>query len=162
AKGAARLAAVQVWFQGSRHRDYLILYVPKRANKSAKRESKWWVRSLPPSAKRGGFDLRNPADAAALEEALARVPVTQERTLRPVRLCLHSTSPAGFGNLVYVYRARPGDPGWRRPPRTAGLVVVGFHVPDRADPARPVSNVRSTCLPSSPPTSHVWKNSAAG
>jgi hypothetical protein len=44
------VAAVQVWFPGGRHRDYLILYHQGYRNVSGSRASRWWVRSLSRSA----------------------------------------------------------------------------------------------------------------
>jgi DNA invertase Pin-like site-specific DNA recombinase len=71
-----RLAAVQIWFQGGAHRDYLILYQGAAGN-VANRERQWWVRSFADVGAAGGFDLRQKGDAAALEKALAQIPLPQ-------------------------------------------------------------------------------------
>jgi hypothetical protein len=74
------LMAVQVWFAGDgRHRDYLIWFQPARSGcLKTPRPAEWSVRSLALPGRKGDFNLRDPADAAALEEALAKVPVTPE------------------------------------------------------------------------------------
>jgi DNA invertase Pin-like site-specific DNA recombinase len=69
-RGRARLAAVQVWFTGDGHRDYLILHRPPVNN------GKVWVEggsrswSLADVATLGPLDLRQPADVKKLEAAL--------------------------------------------------------------------------------------------
>jgi DNA invertase Pin-like site-specific DNA recombinase len=71
ARGASRLAAVQVWFTGDGHRDYLILHKPATGGSVGVRPARWWVRSLPPAlAGTTQFDLRKPGQAADLEQAL--------------------------------------------------------------------------------------------
>lgn len=71
-RGRDRLCACQVWFTGTqRHRDYLILHRPPKANKSARQKGGWWVRSLADVARPGELDLREPAHAKYLEKALA-------------------------------------------------------------------------------------------
>jgi DNA invertase Pin-like site-specific DNA recombinase len=78
-RGHDRLAAVQVFFtDGDKHRDYLILHRPPRANKWGRQEGKWWARSLA-SVAPGRLDLRRPKDARSLEAALAKVDVQHER-----------------------------------------------------------------------------------
>jgi DNA invertase Pin-like site-specific DNA recombinase len=58
-----RLAALQVWFAGSkRRRDLLILHRPRAG---------WWARSLADVAAPGDLDLRNRDHAARLEAVLA-------------------------------------------------------------------------------------------
>jgi DNA invertase Pin-like site-specific DNA recombinase len=71
ARGATRLAAVQIWFTGGARRDYLILRQPAKANGSARKEAQWWVRSLATVAKPGDLDLRKRDHARRLEKALA-------------------------------------------------------------------------------------------
>jgi DNA invertase Pin-like site-specific DNA recombinase len=75
AHGRDRLCAVQVWFAGGkRHRDYLILHRPPKAD--GKRPAKpggWWARSMAVLAKPDDLDLRKPAHAKRLEAALAKV-----------------------------------------------------------------------------------------
>ena len=58
------LVAVQLWFQGGQHRDYLI---------AIGRPGQWQARSLPPDLASSGFDLRKPAHAADLAGALEQV-----------------------------------------------------------------------------------------
>jgi hypothetical protein len=72
-----RIAAVQIWFEGGQHRDYVILHRPcYRPTKGGPPDrGEWWVRALLLPGKKGEFDLRNSADAAALEDALARAPL---------------------------------------------------------------------------------------
>jgi DNA invertase Pin-like site-specific DNA recombinase len=72
-RGRDRLAAVQIWFAGGkRHRAYLIFHRAARANKSARVEGIWWVKSfaatgLPP------LDLRKPELVRRLEKLLLAV-----------------------------------------------------------------------------------------
>jgi hypothetical protein len=77
-RGTTRLCAVQVWFTGEKkHRDYLILHQPPKANQSARQERQWWCRSLSSVAQPGDLDLRRRADAAKLLKALEAIdPVT--------------------------------------------------------------------------------------
>jgi DNA invertase Pin-like site-specific DNA recombinase len=86
ARGHARLCAVQVWFaSGKRHRDYLILHRPARANASARTEGACWVDSLATIAEGDDLDLRRREDAEALEEVLLEMDIgvftTDERRL---------------------------------------------------------------------------------
>jgi hypothetical protein len=50
ARGAQRLAAVQVWFTGGAHRDYLILHRAATGGAVGVRPARWWVRSLASAA----------------------------------------------------------------------------------------------------------------
>jgi DNA invertase Pin-like site-specific DNA recombinase len=71
-RGRDRLCAVQIWFaDGKRHRDYLILHRPPKANKAARVEGGWWARSLASTVKAGDLDLRKRDHAKRLEKALA-------------------------------------------------------------------------------------------
>lgn len=70
ARGRSKLAAVQVWFTGGHHRDYLILYRQGYRNVSGSRDSSWWVRSLALQGQTGDFDLRNCELAAELEQVM--------------------------------------------------------------------------------------------
>jgi hypothetical protein len=74
-RGRDRLAAVQIWFAGgAKHRDYLILHRPPKANKSARTDGGWWCVSLADVAGQlGPRDLRQRADALKLEALLAGV-----------------------------------------------------------------------------------------
>lgn len=66
-RGRRRLCGVQIFFAGGARRDYLILHVPASTAGAAARPPKWYAHSLagaPP------FDLRERADAAALEKLL--------------------------------------------------------------------------------------------
>jgi DNA invertase Pin-like site-specific DNA recombinase len=64
-RGATRLAAVQVYFHGGTHRDYLIVH----RTAGNQRKEQWETRSFASEA--GGFDLRNRKDALELECLLA-------------------------------------------------------------------------------------------
>jgi len=57
-RGSMRLAAVQVWFTGGAHRDYLILHQRARANVAASRPAQWCVRPLADVARSDNLDLR--------------------------------------------------------------------------------------------------------
>jgi DNA invertase Pin-like site-specific DNA recombinase len=73
-RGRDRLLAVQVWFaEGDRHRDYLVLHRPAKANASARQEGMWWVRSLATVAAPADLDLRRREDVEELEAALTAV-----------------------------------------------------------------------------------------
>ena len=67
-RGLDDLAAVQVWFKGDTHRDYLIFNRPARGNAAGS----WWARSLDPSLATD-LDLHNPTHAAELAAALEAV-----------------------------------------------------------------------------------------
>jgi DNA invertase Pin-like site-specific DNA recombinase len=80
ARGANRLAAVQIFFAGGdRRRDYLILHVPAKANAAARTEARWSCRSLGSIAKPGDLDLRRAKDARALEKELLTVELNPEK-----------------------------------------------------------------------------------
>jgi DNA invertase Pin-like site-specific DNA recombinase len=66
-RGSWQLVAVQLYFAGGAHRDYLIL----RQTAGFRRPGGWWARSLADVAALGTFDLRKPEDTRALEQALA-------------------------------------------------------------------------------------------
>ncbi len=72
-RGAHRLAAVQFWFAGGEHRDYLILYKPATGGSVGERPARTWVRSLADAAALGPLDLRKAAHAKRLEVALLAV-----------------------------------------------------------------------------------------
>jgi DNA invertase Pin-like site-specific DNA recombinase len=78
-----RLCAVQVFFKGDGHRDYLIHYQAAGYN----RPGGCWARSLNDVAKLGTLDLRRPEDTAQLEEALLAVP------LEPLLSLMQAPSP---------------------------------------------------------------------
>jgi DNA invertase Pin-like site-specific DNA recombinase len=72
ARGASRLAAVQIWFAGKKkRRDYLILHQPAKANARSRTEGGWWAKSLARAVENGGLDLRDKSHAAKLEKVLA-------------------------------------------------------------------------------------------
>jgi hypothetical protein len=72
--GRFRLAAVRVQFRvGGSHRDYLIISEPVRANASAWRPGRWWVRSFAESGAPAGLDLTKPAHAKRLTRFLEAV-----------------------------------------------------------------------------------------
>jgi DNA invertase Pin-like site-specific DNA recombinase len=73
-RGRDRLAAVQIWFAGGeRHRDYLILHRPPKANATTRTEGGWWCRSLATVTNAGTLDLRNQEHVKRLEKALLEV-----------------------------------------------------------------------------------------
>jgi hypothetical protein len=73
--GRVRLAAVRVQFRGAdAHRDYLIHWMPPKANKYAQRPGRWHVSSFAtavPQADR--LDLRKPAHAERLARMLEQI-----------------------------------------------------------------------------------------
>lgn len=76
ARGRVRLAAVQMWFDGGRHRDFLIVSVPRLNTWSATREASWHVRSFAEVADRDDLDLRKSKHVAALEKVLTSIDYT--------------------------------------------------------------------------------------
>jgi DNA invertase Pin-like site-specific DNA recombinase len=72
-----RLAAVQVWFKGGAHRDYLVTTRPGMANKNMSRPSQWRVESFADAGVKGGLDLRDRGDARALEKLLVRLDLSK-------------------------------------------------------------------------------------
>jgi DNA invertase Pin-like site-specific DNA recombinase len=73
ARGAQRLAAVQVWFQGDGHRDYLILHQPATGGFQKKRPSSWRAWSLAEVTKAGDVDLRQAKYVREVERQLRSV-----------------------------------------------------------------------------------------
>jgi hypothetical protein len=67
------LAAVQVWFTGGAHRDYIILHRPATGGAVGTRPARWWARSLAGVVKEGALDLRDKTHAARLEQALLQL-----------------------------------------------------------------------------------------
>jgi DNA invertase Pin-like site-specific DNA recombinase len=67
-RGATRIAAVQMWFEGGGSRDYLVVHRSATGGSVGVRPARWWARSV----KREGepLDLRKPEDAARLEAVL--------------------------------------------------------------------------------------------
>jgi hypothetical protein len=75
-RSLSRLCAVQIWFaDGKRHRDYLILNTPPKANQWGRSEGGWSAYALASAVKAGELDLRRPEHARQLEEVLAAVPL---------------------------------------------------------------------------------------
>jgi DNA invertase Pin-like site-specific DNA recombinase len=80
-RGRDRLAAVQIYFRGDGHRDYLILSRPPKAGRGRgaekpwREEGGWWARSLATVTRAGDLDLRNRDHARQLEAVLAAVPL---------------------------------------------------------------------------------------
>jgi DNA invertase Pin-like site-specific DNA recombinase len=73
-RGHARLAAVQIWFAGGqKHRDYVILHRPPKANARARTEGGWWIESFARAGLAGTPDLRNPDHVRRVEAALERL-----------------------------------------------------------------------------------------
>jgi DNA invertase Pin-like site-specific DNA recombinase len=70
-----RLCACQVWFAGGeRHRDYIILSQPPKANgRGWRQEGRWWARSLADTVTADDLDLRQPKDVQALEAKLQQL-----------------------------------------------------------------------------------------
>lgn len=73
--GHNRLAAVQIWFTGGAHRDYLILHQRAINRFGSTRPAHWTVRSLVTTTTPGDLDLRMPEHVAALENALTAMPL---------------------------------------------------------------------------------------
>jgi hypothetical protein len=70
-RGAVRLCAVQIWFtDGKRHRDYLVMHRPPKANQSGRTEGGCRAGSCVDVAALGPLDLRQRADAAKLQRLL--------------------------------------------------------------------------------------------
>jgi DNA invertase Pin-like site-specific DNA recombinase len=70
-RGKLRVAAVQFWFTGGAHRDYLIVHQAATGGSVGVRSARWWVRSLKQASASANFDLRKPEDARELEAELA-------------------------------------------------------------------------------------------
>jgi hypothetical protein len=78
-RGRDRLAAVQIWFAGGqRHRDYLILHRPPKANQAGRQEGESWAKSFANVAAPGDLDLRKRADAGKLAAVLEAVDLEGE------------------------------------------------------------------------------------
>lgn len=75
ARASWRIAAVQVWFAGGEHRDYLIVHRNGFRTAAASRQSETHVRSLALPGLPGEMDLRNPDHARELEAALSTVDI---------------------------------------------------------------------------------------
>jgi hypothetical protein len=63
--------AVQVYFAGGAHRDYVIVY----QSAGFHRPGGWWALSRKRGPLRGELDLRDPAQARQLAEALAETDI---------------------------------------------------------------------------------------
>jgi hypothetical protein len=72
-RGRWRLAAVQLWFTGGSHRDYLIVHTGATGGSVGTRPSEWRACSLPADVGAEGLDLRRGADARGLAKTLAGV-----------------------------------------------------------------------------------------
>src|SRR5262249_6034550 len=75
--GSLRVAAVQVWFAGGAHRDYLILHRRATGGSVRARPARtrvWSFAEAAPGA--DGLDLRKPRDAARLAQELGRLNLT--------------------------------------------------------------------------------------
>ena len=68
-RGLTRLVAVQVYFVGDGHRDYIICHRPAHFSYAGRTEAAWWVRSLAPEHSTD-LDLRDPGHAQRLARAL--------------------------------------------------------------------------------------------
>lgn len=69
-RGSVRLAAVQVWFAGGAHRDYLMVHRPAAGGRVQARAAECRVWSLSTVAAPGALDLRRKADVRQLEKVL--------------------------------------------------------------------------------------------
>jgi hypothetical protein len=74
-RGRDRLAAVQIWFTGGEHRDYVILHRPPLATPHFRRPGRWWAKSFVADAAAGELDLRRRDDAERLAAELATLDV---------------------------------------------------------------------------------------
>jgi DNA invertase Pin-like site-specific DNA recombinase len=72
-KGMTRLAAVQVYFQGGKRRDYLIMHRPAHHSFGGRKEAQWSCRSLATVSTPGELDLRTRDHANRLEKTLATI-----------------------------------------------------------------------------------------
>jgi DNA invertase Pin-like site-specific DNA recombinase len=75
-RGRDRVCAVQVWFTGGeRHRDYIIVHRPPKANASVRQDGGRWWRSLSPGLvpDAGGLDLRDRRHADDLRAVLEQI-----------------------------------------------------------------------------------------
>jgi DNA invertase Pin-like site-specific DNA recombinase len=71
-RGRDRLCAVQVWFaEGNKRRDFIILHRPSHANATARKQGRWWARSLATVFNPGDLDLRHRDDVRQIETALS-------------------------------------------------------------------------------------------
>jgi DNA invertase Pin-like site-specific DNA recombinase len=70
-----RLAAVQAWFIGGVHREFLILHRPAIGGAVGSREAQWWARSLAEATGQGALDLRRKRDVLALTKMLSKVDI---------------------------------------------------------------------------------------
>jgi DNA invertase Pin-like site-specific DNA recombinase len=67
-RGRDRLAAVQIWFSGGQHRDYLVLHRPPLMTGGKRREGLWRSRSVDEGVY--ALDLRVPGQARLFEQKL--------------------------------------------------------------------------------------------
>jgi DNA invertase Pin-like site-specific DNA recombinase len=70
-RGHTRLAAVQVYFAGGRHRDYLLLHQHGTTGAAGARPARSWAKTRGPGEVPGGGDLRDPEQARQLAEQLS-------------------------------------------------------------------------------------------
>jgi hypothetical protein len=70
-----RLAAVQIYFKGGRHRDYLVYYKPPHSGFGGRTEGEWSVRSFVDGSLDGTLDLRDRDHASRLEKVLTSLPL---------------------------------------------------------------------------------------
>jgi hypothetical protein len=70
ARGVDRIAAVQMFFAGGTHRDFLIQHRAAHANAASRRCATWSVKSFADDMAAGDFDLRNQQHARAVERLL--------------------------------------------------------------------------------------------
>jgi hypothetical protein len=81
-RGQVRLLVVQIWFaKEKKHRDYLIMQRPPRANARARVDGGWWAASLSHAIGPRDLDLRDAGHVAGLAAALEQVPLDDVRAL---------------------------------------------------------------------------------
>jgi DNA invertase Pin-like site-specific DNA recombinase len=74
-RATERLAAVQVYFVGGAHRDYLIVHQHGTTGAAGVRPARSWAKSLAPDAVQGDLDLRDPEQARQFAEELSAMDV---------------------------------------------------------------------------------------
>jgi DNA invertase Pin-like site-specific DNA recombinase len=75
-RGRDRIAAVQVWFSGGEHRDYVILHRQAVGGAAGQRPPQWGARSFSEAGLPNKLDLRDSSHVRRLETALASLDLT--------------------------------------------------------------------------------------
>jgi DNA invertase Pin-like site-specific DNA recombinase len=76
---SARIAAVQAWFIGGTHRDFIILHKSGTGGIVGTRPSQWWAGSLADASKLGSLDLRRREHVRQMERLLQSIDVDELR-----------------------------------------------------------------------------------